>query len=133
MLDPDAKNWLGTGLSMQEFFAARRVQEIQNSIIFQDREEERRRIELIVELAGELNAIRQRTNFSMLLAEGAIEDVIRGEWGKLREVGEQHRFEDESERIRAEYAPIYSRFVELCQKGFESRPGAEATEEIGKN
>lgn len=125
MFDPESDNFMGMGMSMFEFLAAGKVREIQDNIMSQDREERNRRMALIIEMSAELKMILGKTRFATRMAEGAIEDVIKGDWNGLRIMADHFAFEDEHESTRQQYAPIYERFAQLCQEAFDKRPGAE--------
>lgn len=124
MADPDGNNFLGTGMTLQDFLAAYRLLDVQSNLLFQDLEERRRRVGLIIELGAALVEIRKQTLFAVGLAEGVIEDVVRGDWRMLREHAKMFRFEHESEDLRKTYGPIYAAFAAVCQKAFDTRPGA---------
>ena len=90
-------------------------------------------MDLIVELAAELAKSRSKRGSGTRLAEAVIEDVIKGDWSGVRVLGESFKFEDEHESLRMREGPIYAKFVALCQKAFDTRPGAEELATAPKN
>lgn len=133
MFDPHGEDFLGTGMTLTEWVAANRIQEIRSNIIFQTSTERRRRMDLLIEMSAELAKIKGQTRFATSLARGVIEDVIKGDWNGLRIMAEYFTFKDEDADLRNHEGPIYARFAELCRKGFEDRPGAEEVAEAPKN
>jgi len=113
LLGIDSKNFLGTGLTMQEFSLLHSAEKIATSWALQPREERSRRLATVVQLSVELTRIREVTNFSTRLAELAIESVIEGDWTAVKDWTESLGFEDEREELRQRYAPIFATFREL--------------------
>ncbi len=135
MLDPAGDNFMGMGMSLMEFMTAGHVMEVQNNLVFQGVEERLRRLSLIVELGTELTKIREKTQFATRLAQGVIEDIIRGDWWAVRDQARHFAFEGEDAWLRETQGPIYAQFAVLCQKAFDTRPEAKGVgvEEPDKN
>lgn len=113
LIDPGSTNYLGTGLTMQEFMQLHTAEKVAASWTLQPREERKRRLGAVMRLSVELARIHETTQFSTRLAELAIEAVIEGDWKMVEEWAEHFAFEDESEQVRQQHAPIFAVFREL--------------------
>lgn len=126
LLDVESDNFMGTGLSLQEFLLCGKVDELANSFATQDKDERKRRLGFVVKLGAELDRMRSKgLQFGTALAEAAIESVILGDWKMVKDWANDFTFEHEHEQTRQTYAPLYAPFVGLLQEAFESRPKAE--------
>jgi hypothetical protein len=121
-INPLSDNFMGTGMSLQEFHVKGMIEVWQRSFSNQNRKEKKRRLHTIVKLSAELERIREKTLNATGLAESVIEDVIEGDWKMLKEWAEMFTFKDEGEEHRTFMAPIYARFVETCREVHEERP-----------
>jgi hypothetical protein len=126
--NPKSRNFFGTGLTLEEFMATHMAEQVSRSWTIQPREEQKRRLHLVIELATELTKVRAQITFSTALAEAAIEAVITGDWTMVNEWARYFTFEDECEGVaRGTYqscAPFYARFRELLVAAYETRPDA---------
>jgi hypothetical protein len=125
LLNPLSDNFLGSGMTLQEFLLKGQVDVWRRSFVNQPRPERKRRLGLLIRLSAELLKVREQTSFGTGLAEAVLEDLIEGDWKMLREWAKHFSFEDEDEEIRAKYIPIYAKFVGLCKEGYEDQPGVE--------
>jgi hypothetical protein len=120
-------NIFGTGLTLAEFTRLGFAERIERSWVTQTNEEQKRRLQFILELAVELAKVREQTNFSTGLAESAIEAIITGDWILVESYAELFCFDGEDGQLRDRYGPIYARFVELLNNVLLTRErGAEA-------
>ncbi len=109
----DPTNFLGTGLSTQEFVQLGHAEKLAASWAHQPREERKRRLGTVMRLSVELTRVTETTTFSTRLAELAIESVIEGDRKMVEEWAEHFAFADEGEELRQKYAPIFAIFREL--------------------
>lgn len=116
LLGADSTNYLGTGLTLRELMELHTAEKLAASWALQPREEQRRRLDAIVRLSAELARLRETTQFSMRLAEMAIEAVIEGDWKMVEEWADYFAFGGEDAGLREKYAPVFNVFRELlCQ------------------
>jgi len=125
LLNPLSDNFMGSGMTLQEFVLKGRIDIWQRSFVNQPRPEKKRRLNLLIRLSVELTKIREQTIVATGLAESALEDLIEGDWAMLKEWASHFSFEDEHEEVRVRYAPLYAKFAEICKEAYESRSGAE--------
>jgi len=123
LLSPDSKNFMGTGLTMLEFLQLGKAEKVQESWFNIERDERIRRLDLVIELCVELRKIEQATQFSTAICRMAIGALIEGDHKDMKRYAEDFMFEDESEGLRKQYAPIFKHFSELCRLAYDSRPG----------
>ena len=84
---------------------------VAKSWFLQNREEQKLRLESIIQLSVELDKIRQISSFStVLLGHTAIESIIQGDWGMVEQVMEWCAFPDEDEELQQRYVPIWANF-----------------------
>jgi hypothetical protein len=125
LFDATSSNFMGTGMTMTELMLSERLKAFRNSLGEQSREERRRRLDYVIKLSVELAKIQEVGPFATRLAEGAIGDLIQGEWANVKIMAGHFRFEEESEDLRSRYAPLYVEFVRLLEEAFATRPGTE--------
>lgn len=92
LLSTSSKNFLGTGLTFEEFMQRHRAEQIAASWVLQSAEEKRRRRQAVIRLSQELGRIEETTKFSARLCELAIESVIEGDWTMVQEWAEHFAF-----------------------------------------
>lgn len=78
-LDPKGDDFLGSGMSLQEYMTKRRIEDYNSNIASQMRDEQQRRMRLIVQLSVEYHRIRSQDLHGTALLENAIEEIIKGE------------------------------------------------------
>ena len=102
-----------------EFFSDRfaewQLERFQRSFYNADRLERRARLRVVTELVLELEEIKKVSMFSTALGQGAIEDVIEGDWRRVADNAVWFRFDEESVELRERYAPLWSKFVAILQ------------------
>lgn len=113
LLGTGSKNFLGTGLTMEEFIQLFNAEKLAASWALQSTEERKRRRRTVIQLAQELGRIEEKSGFAMRLGELAIEAVIEGDWKMVQEWADHFSFDDEHEQIRDSAAPIWATFREL--------------------
>lgn len=123
LLSPDSKNFMGTGLTLNEFMQLGTAEKVSESWFNIHRDERNRRLDLVIELCVELRNIEQRTQFSVAIARMAISALIEGDHKMLKGYAEDFRFQHESFDLQHKYVPIFKRFSELLQLAYDSRPG----------
>ena len=87
-----------------------------------DRTERKHRIKYVALLSAELEKIRAVDIFGTGLGEGAIEQLIEGNYDEMMQYCGDFAFDDEAD-VRARYAPLWKRFRELLTEAYERRPG----------
>ena len=113
LLGLDSKNFLGTGLTFDEFMQLHRAEQIAASWALQAPEEKKRRLRAVIQLSIELGRICEAHGFSTGLAELAIEAVIEGDWKMVQEWAAHFTFDTEGEDLRSQYAPVFAIFREM--------------------
>lgn len=78
-LDPTGSDFLGTGLSMREYFLSDGIERHRRSFCSQMRDEKDRRLDLIIRLAVEYRRICDQDRFGTAALTGAMHDIILGE------------------------------------------------------
>ncbi len=84
-LDTKSTDFLGSGLSFEEFFLHNKITDYQASFSSQIRDELRRRLRLIIKLGYEYERIAAIDQFGVASISSFIEDLIRGKFDSLRE------------------------------------------------
>jgi hypothetical protein len=113
LLGTNSKNFLGTGLTMNEFMQLHRAEQLTASWALQSPEEKKRRLHAVLRLSQELGRIKETTLFSTRLAEMAIEAVIEGDWKMVEGLAGHFTFSTEGEETMQIYAPVFAAFREL--------------------
>jgi hypothetical protein len=113
LLGLDSKNFLGTGLTFDEFMKLHRAELLAASWALQAPEEKKRRRRAVIQLSIELGRVQTIANFSTGLAELAIEAVIEGDWTMVQEWAEHFTFATEGQELRDTYAPTFAVFREM--------------------
>jgi hypothetical protein len=117
------QNFLGTGMSFEEWFTAKEVDRVMRGFTHQDRRERKARLELAGRLAVELAKIREVSIFATGLGEGAIESVLEGDAPGLIVSRGMFTFEDERAEIRDLNAPLWATFVKILDEAIaHARP-----------
>lgn len=123
LLSPTSTNFLGTGLTLQEFMQLGMAEKVEVSWFRQERDERKRRLNFVMELSVELAKIKETTLFSTGLAELGIESLIEGDWKMVQEWAEHFTFQEETHESIKSHASVYARFSELLQQAYDTRPG----------
>lgn len=132
MLDPSSSDFMGTGMSMQEFMMVGEVERLTASYWRQDREEKSRRRDAMVALTVEYIKITAQTIQATLFAREAIVGIVNGDWRDVKTCRDMLTFEGEDVGHRDVYAPIFARFVELLDEVLAGvpKPKPEASDEV---
>lgn len=123
-----SKNFLGTGLTLEEFMQLHTAEKVQESWFRQERDERKRRLGFVMELSVELVKIKEQIMFCTALAESAIEAIIEGDWRMVKDWADHLSFEDERIEIHASSAHVYAKFRELLMQAYNTRPGTSQGE-----
>lgn len=78
-LDPTSRNFLGSGLSCQEWLMRGYMDRVKNCFSVQNREEQNRRLNLVLRMAKTLETTRNESQFACALGEIVIKDLIAGQ------------------------------------------------------
>ena len=113
LLSPNSKNFLGTGMTLEEFSALMTAEKLAASWCLQSRDERKRRRRAVILLSQELGRIEEKTVFATRNCELAIESVIEGDWKMVAEWADLFTFGDETEALRQSSAAIFAVFREL--------------------
>jgi hypothetical protein len=122
ILDAKGPDFLGTGLTFEEFLVSQDLQRYRRSYSQQDRKERKRRLDFVLRLAVEYQAVVQRTLFSTAFAKNALAEVFDGDWRGLKIARDVLTFEDETPETRETFAPIFAAFVRLLDEILTSVP-----------
>lgn len=126
LLDTTSDNFMGSGMTMQEYMLCIDLDALARSFHRQMRPERTRRLKYVILLSAELERIRREVGiFASGLAEGAIEDVLMGDWRRAKEFAGDLVFDMEGGEIQEVYQAAYAPFRELLQEVFDTRPEAE--------
>lgn len=113
MFGTGTRNFLGSGLSMEDFLRLSGAEKYAASWANQDKDERARRLSAVMQLSIELAHIRETTQFATRVCELAIEAIIEGDWKLVTGWAEHFAFDDEDEELRVRYAPVFATFREL--------------------
>lgn len=75
----DPKNFLGTGMSLDQMLLSHRITQFRRSFVSQIHSEQRRRLDLVVRLSSELVRVRREDLQGTARLEQAVEGIIVGE------------------------------------------------------
>lgn len=92
-----------------------REETLLRSWCLQGRDERKARLQAVIDLSVELAKIRAVDRFSTAFGEMVIEEVIQGRWDEAQRIAQHCRFNEEDERLRQEYAPLWAHFVFLTE------------------
>ena len=126
LIGADSTNFLGTGLTMNEFLQLAQAEKLAAAWCIQPRAEQRRRLRAVIQLSVELARIHETTTFATGLAELAIESVIEGDWKMVEEWADHFTFGDETEALRQRFAPTFAVFRELLLQVLRTEKGLPA-------
>jgi len=76
-----------------------------------DRNERKRRLNVITSLIVELERIKKESIFSTGLGEQCVEAIIMGSWDEVEDIISLLSFKGEDEALRARYEPLWKDFV----------------------
>ena len=122
LLGPNSKNFLGTGMSLEEFSALMTAEKLAASWCLQPQDERKRRRRAVILLAQEMGRIEEQTQFATRICELAIESVIEGDWTMVEEWAEHFTFAEEFPKNVADetgtdlcdkYVAVFATFREL--------------------
>lgn len=120
MLNPD--NFLGSGLTLQEWSLSGMIDRWQNCLSnLSDREATRRRVSSIRRICVAIDAIeRAHGVFNVRGLERGLVAVINGEWQEVRSIADELLYRGEDASFRAEWtvahAPIRALLLEACNE-----------------
>jgi hypothetical protein len=86
-----------------------------------DRAERKHRIKYVVLLSAELEKIRSQNIHATALGEGAIEQLIEGNYDEMMRYREDFIFD--GEEYCEKYASLWERFRQLLEEAYVRRPG----------
>jgi hypothetical protein len=91
-------------------FAEHQWERLLKSYFLQMRPERTARLDTVIELSVELEAVRKQSIFATGFGRSAIEAVIEGDWKSAREHVDWLSFREEGPDIQAKYGPLWERF-----------------------
>lgn len=111
-LGPNTRNFVGTGLSLEEFMAVHDAERLRNSWAVIEPKERRTRMHYVLELAAELHRIKKISIQATAIGELVIEDLITGDYDAMLSLVNGFRDADKfgAERER------WVHFVELAEQ-----------------
>jgi hypothetical protein len=127
LLSPDSKNFLGTGLSMEEFFKLGRAEKFAASWANQDRDERKRRLKAVIALSIEMAKILETGGFATFWCERSIEAVIEGDWKMAADYADYFTFASESGDLISIERPRFATFRELLLQAVRGSSGKAAS------
>lgn len=110
-LDPTGDDFLGSGMSAEEYTVKRRITDFRRNLCSQMNDEQRRRVDLIVRLSVEYHRIRSEDLHGTASLEGMIEPIIKGEEEKLYDERIGWMMEQEMPRLKGEEAARYAKIL----------------------
>ena len=147
--DPKGNNFLGSGLTAEEYSIKRNIGEFNRYIFSQLGDEQKRRMDLVIRLSVEYHRIRREDLHGTASLEGAIESIIKGEeaerfdesigWmmekrGTLALQGEEKaQYEEKLDRRTELWAPavaICREFTDAWKPTPQDRPRYNTWEEM---
>jgi len=137
----DGGEFMGTGMTLEEWSATLELEKIHNSFVTQPRTEQRRRLDFVIKLAVEGSRIRSIDNFGSIRLESGVEYVMEGAWEKVADEIKWCSFEgvlsplegsdreseyskevlEEGREQEKEYAKLWEPFKKLLQQAYDSR------------
>lgn len=111
VLGLDSKDFLGTGMTFEQWHLQQQLERIQNSYVVQEPAEKKRRLTYVMQLVAEGLRIRSLPNgrFGSAVIEWALEHVMEGDWKGLDEdiawVNFRGTLAPQQEHERAKYEP----------------------------
>jgi hypothetical protein len=125
MLSPDSPDFMGSGMTVQEFMMAGELERLQNAYWRQSLEEKRRRQEAVVALATEYVKIIQQTRQATLWAREAFVAVLNGDWKEVKICRGCLSDEGEHFGLTLELKEIFLPFVKLLDEVLTGVPKEE--------
>jgi len=100
---------------------------ISRSWCLQDRGETKHRLQTVIALSVELEAIKKVSIFSTAFGEQVIEEVIQGDWRSVEEIVGYLTFKQEDPLLAERYEPLWERFraiaLTACAEAKRRVPG----------
>jgi len=133
----DGGEFLNTGMTLEEWFAARQLERIAASYVVQPGHEQRRRREYALKLVRLGTEIKAKEMFGSIVADTSFVHVLEGDWERVREDIEWCHFrnffaDDDVEAAEARskyYADLWEPFRKLLEEAYAGRiePDQDAT------
>jgi hypothetical protein len=122
--NPRGNNVFGTGLSMEEYMAWSLVNNTRNSMpLIRDRIETNRRRDLILQLSKAIYDLApDRHFFSIRIAESAIDEIILGDWARVKDIETFLTFAMEDKALQEVYEPVYAPIREILHRAWSEAP-----------
>jgi hypothetical protein len=79
------------------------------------RAERQARLRAVIALSVELDRIQSISIYATALGNGAIGDVIEGDWDEVESVMGDLAFEDSTPEVRRDYVPLWAKFREILR------------------
>lgn len=124
MLDPKSDDFMGSGMRLDEWWQSMQIDKLNNSFHRQERPEKERRLRGIIRLSSILVQIEDISIVGTAHAQGAIQDVIEGDWSGLRWMTERDYWGEDTKYWRDDVKPLWESFRLLLKEVFDTRPGA---------
>jgi hypothetical protein len=101
-VDTNGDNFLGSGMTFQDFMLSRQIERWKNSIpCLHDRTELRRRVRLIRRLAVAMDGVERTSGvFGFAQLDMAIVAIINGDWAECQRIADELKYEHERSEIR---------------------------------
>jgi hypothetical protein len=77
-LDPEGDDFMGSGMGLKDYLVKRRIEDYNTNISSQMRDEQSRRLDLIIRLSVAFKHVRSEDLHGTSSLESAIEDIIKG-------------------------------------------------------
>ncbi len=127
-LDVNNPDFMGSGMTFQEFMMVGEVERIRSSYSRQTREEKSRRRDAMVALTIEYTKILQQTHQATMWAREAIVEVLNGDWKEVKVCRDMLTFEGDFVGLQSLHGPIFARFVEMLDEVLAGVPKEEEPE-----
>lgn len=120
-------NFLGTGMSFQEWCTHKEIKRIEASFTMQDGAEKKRRLHYIMKLSEEGAKIKAVSLFGTAWVDAAIESVIQGDWDEIEKVNlpmsdmaKAHG--GDNEERKEQLTKLWTPFREVLEEAYLTRP-----------
>lgn len=129
MFATDSENFMGTGLNFREFWQLGQVVRLRDSYVNQNKEERKRRLELVIRASAALEQIRTVTLSGIAWGEWAIEAILTGEDKDiLRDWGKQLAFRYKDDPREQEFLALWGPFTEIVKEAVATTPKRDTPE-----
>lgn len=125
MTHPDTKDFMGSGLSIQEYLISGEIERHQAAYWRQSREEKSRRRDAVVNLTALYLQITKQTQQATMWPREAIVGVLNGDWKDVRACRDMLTQHGEDLGLTPELKAIFAPFIKLLDEVLAGVPKDE--------